>query len=191
MAELIRGLMQRIPRGLLSFLDVKTGGTYPTVLGGLLQPTIDLTEWYGAEAQHYTAVGAAVGTTVAGNKLPFTATSVTDLTNGANLVVPDREIWRLNEATVDLGNGANAADIFHCALCIRFNTTANRFFIPPQTLHGDPGAGVAFNRAYYALDRPLLVAPGNEIALETIRVSAAAGTPFTPTARLVLARFTI
>lgn len=182
-------LLQRVPRGLLSFLDIKAGGEYPTRFITELQPTIDLTSWYGSEGQHYTAVGAAVGTTGQGTKLPFTSSTVDNLSDGSNIAVPNTEIWYLQQATVEMGQGLGAADIFDAVLSIQFNTVNNRFFIPAQTLSGNPYAGVAANISYRSLDQPVLLGPGNEIALKVIRATAAAGTPFVPTARLVLLRF--
>jgi len=182
-------LIQRVPRGLLSFLDVKAGGDYPTNLVTQLQPTIDLQAWYAAEAQHYTCTGAAIGTTASSTKLPFTGTTVDNLSDGANVAVPQNEIWLLHDATVEMSNGVTAADIFDTVLSIGFNTTANRHIIPAQTLAGNPYAGVATNTAYRSLNKPLFMAPGNELCLRVIRATAAAGTPFTPVARIRVLRF--
>lgn len=186
-------LIQRIPRGLLSFLDVKAGGDYPVNFITQLQPTLDLMRFYAnGEAQHYTAGGIAIGSTASGTKLPFTNTTVTDLTNGANLIVPQNETWMLLDATTEMNfNLSTAGDIFDVALQIGFNSTATRFVIPAQTLQGNPYLGVTGNVAYRSLNEPQFIMPGNELALRVIRCVAAAGTPFGAVCRLRLLRFNI
>jgi len=190
MADLIKGLMQRIPRGLLSFLDVKTGGTYPTALGGLLQPTIDLNPWYASEALQLTASATAVGTQVAGTRLPIVSTTVEDLVAGAGqLVVPNTEIWLITEATCG-ASAATAGDVLDICMVIMANAVATRFYIPPQVQIGNPDRAAA-NMSAWALSVPgpgLFVAPGEEIMIQVLQWTVAAGTE-APILRLKLMRF--
>lgn len=182
--------IQSIPRGLLSFLGITLGGDYPRQLITQLQPTLDLLDFYASsQAQHYTATGTAVGTTAQGTRLSFTGTTVENLGDGTNVTVPQTESWLLLDATVDMNNGVNAADIFDVVFAVNYNTLANRFVVPPQTLSGNPYAAVATNQAYRSLDKPVFLSPGNELVLRVIRATAAAGTPFVPLARLRLLRF--
>jgi len=190
-ADLIRGLMQRIPRGLLSFLDVKTGGTYPTLLGGILQPHIDLNPWYASEALQLTGVGDAAATQVAGGRLAITTTSVEDLVAGAGaLIVPNTEIWLITQATATASIEA-AGDVVDVSMCINANPTAVRFYVPPQVLVGNPDRA-AQNWSARVLSVPppgLLVAPGESIGFVIHQWTIAAAGTATPILRFKLMRF--
>lgn len=58
-------LINRVPPGLLSLLDIKALGQNPSVLSDLVQPTIDLSSFYyrifSSMITDFTAVPAAVG----------------------------------------------------------------------------------------------------------------------------------
>lgn len=183
-------LIQRIPRGLLAFLDVKAGGEYPVQLITQLQPTIDLTKWYAAEAESFTASAVQIGTTTEGTFINFTVTSVTDITDGVSLTVPQTQVWVLQAATVEmLRVGGAVGDIFDAALCFAPLTSGTRSIHPAQTLMGNPYLGQR-TFAMRSLDNPPWILPsGTTIGLRIIYAQAAAGTPFSPVARLRLLRF--
>lgn len=189
--NLIRGALQRIPRGLLGFLDVKVGGTYPTVMSGLLQPTLDLQSWYASEGQQLTGTGAAIGTAVGLTQLRITSTAPENLSNGTALIVPQNEIWLLTEWLVQCFHAA-AGDFFDTSPVVYANgVSSSRLYSPACALSGDPYRPEANVFASRSIIKPVFVTPGEEIAMYVNMALAAAGTPHTPISRFKLLRFKV
>jgi hypothetical protein len=184
------GKIQRIPRGLLSFLQVSTSAEYPVALANQLLPTMDLTNWYGAEGEHITGTGAAIGTVTGGTQLRITATAPnTTLSDGTSMTVPQNEIWLVSEWLVQCFHAA-AGDFFDVSPAVYFhNVSSSRFYSPATALSGDPNINAANIWAHRAIMRPVLLAPGEEVAMLVNRALAAAGTPHTPVSRFKLLRF--
>jgi len=106
--------LNRQPLGLLGFFELKNGGRMPEDLVPTLQPTLDLYEHYGntnsveISAQTLTLTPIPAGT----GRHSITFTTPQDLSNGADLVVPQYEWWWILEASVwwyITWNGAGAS----------------------------------------------------------------------------------
>lgn len=178
MAELIRGLMQRIPRGLLGLLDVKTGGTYPTVLNGSLQAVIDLQAWYGAEATHYLGTNAGQGTTTGNASFPIVLTTPTNIVTGGALRVPQTETWYIQTWSVyNEAAGMTATDYVDVSPVLRDPATTYNWD-PPSTLTG----AIAFGQTLWAMRRsithPILAPPGWDLAFRVNRLLLGANKAF-------------
>jgi len=197
MADLIKGLMQRIPRGLLGFLDVKTGGTYPTALGGLLQPTIDLTQWYMTGAELLTGVGTVVNdATVDGTRIDITITSPTDFADGSELRVPQTEIWLIPQWTVDPGVDLAGGDVCEVGPCI---ANDNGFYMPPTLMAGDRQGAIGVigqdhfgpARSLVAFPPGLFVRPGELVQMMVYQSLFPSAASVLPRSRFQLLRFRI
>jgi len=178
MAELIRGLMQRIPRGLLAFLDVKTGGTYPTALGGMLQPVLDLQAWYASEATHYLGTNAGQGTTAGNATFPIVLTTPTNIVVGGKLQVPQTETWLVtNWSVFNESAGVVATDYIDVVPVLR-DPAITYNVCPPTTLDG----AIAFGQTAWSMRRsiraPILVPPGWDLAFRVNRLLLGANKAF-------------
>ena len=95
------GVLQVLPKGLLGFLELKNGGSFPTALLRDLAPTIELLDWY-TEANSEVVSGGTVA--VAGAAGSRTVGGTLDFAPGN--AVPSNEWWLLHEYNVDLITGA-------------------------------------------------------------------------------------
>lgn len=94
-------LIQRIPRGLLAFLDARGTGINPRELGAVVAPTINLEHFYLSdqlEALQTQALGAAA----VGSYCPTT--------------IPAGEVWRVVSIGVTLAAFTTAATNLHGAI---------------------------------------------------------------------------
>jgi len=196
-ADLIRGLMQRIPRGLLGFLDVKTGGTYPTALGGVLTPTLDLSAWYASGAELLTGVGTTVNdATVDGTRINMTVTSPTNLSDGTLVRVPQTEIWLLPQWTVDPGVDIAGGDVADFGPCV---ANDNGFYMPPSMLAGDIKGEIGVigqdhfgpARSLLAFPPGLFLRPGETMQMIVYQSLFPSAGSVQPRSRFLLQRFRI
>lgn len=98
------GNVNRIPRGLLAFLDSQTQGENPASLGAVVAPTLDMERFYRSAARY--AFGHV------GN-LTFDS-----LTDHATLTVPENEVWFLHHASVSLQNNTGATATYAPAISL-------------------------------------------------------------------------
>lgn len=89
--------IQRIPVGLLDYLQIQSLGKNPTVLSEVVQPTIDLWKLYSASRWESTSY---VGTPVAAN-----GAFNPDAATVANVTVPFNEYWLIDDCTFEIGLG--------------------------------------------------------------------------------------
>lgn len=75
------GAINRLPRGLLAFLDTKTQGVNPAALAELVQPMMDLEPFYRSLARYGFSEAGSVGSAAVGDY--------------AAVTVPDDELWFL------------------------------------------------------------------------------------------------
>jgi hypothetical protein len=80
-------------RGYLDFFGLKNGGMNPQQPAGFLQPVMELQRWYlESRAIDYNWSRLFVANANASN-LQLTATTPSNLSNGADVIVPQSEIW--------------------------------------------------------------------------------------------------
>jgi hypothetical protein len=94
--------LNRIPRGLLEYFGIKSGEWGPRELGQVLQPVLELRDWYtNAEALEVVATqpaGGVIGADTSANTVALTNTTPVDLVVAGNVVVPQDETWLILEA---------------------------------------------------------------------------------------------
>lgn len=97
------GYINRLPRGLLSFVDSKTQGVNPASLTEEVQAILDLEPFYRSIARYETFAA--------------TNSAATGSAYAISVAVPNDEVWLLHSATIRLlGNGATAATGLRVAL---------------------------------------------------------------------------
>lgn len=98
------GNVNRIPRGLLAYLDSQTQGENPASMGAVVAPTLDMERFYRSAARY--SFGHA------GNL------SFDSLTDHATLTVPENEIWFLHNASVSVQNNTGASANYAVAISL-------------------------------------------------------------------------
>lgn len=148
--ELQRGVISKLPLGLLGFLGIKNGGEYPRHLLNSYAPTIDLMGLLiGANFEELNpALNASPATGTAGSfSTPITT--------------PQTEIWLVTLACARITTGAGETGSGYLALR-RFSTPS------PNVVHAlsDQLGVTASNTGIPALMKyppPLVMGPGDEI----------------------------
>lgn len=108
--------INRFPQGLLGLLDLKTQGVNPSLLGEIVTPVLELSNFYALNSR-------------ASNSQSSTLTGL-GVTAGAyaNLVVPQGELWVLYNLTAHLAAAPlGAAATFSCG--VGYVPTDNNRFI--------------------------------------------------------------
>jgi hypothetical protein len=140
------GYMSILPKGLLSFLDIKNDAAYPQRLGLELAPVLDLFEWYmQTNAELITGVTSAL-TVGAGASNIATPTPI---------AVPEKEWWYVSEYTTAVNPGAGAAVDVACG-CQLFGSGTVTFVV------GGYQAAAANQDARAKNDHPFFVGPGSQ-----------------------------
>lgn len=89
--------IQVIPPGLMGFLQLKNQGTNPEDFPGVLQPVMELRDWY-LQARSQNFLNAAATTTFT------TGIGTSGFTTGAgNIIVPDQEWWFVHQYSLTAG----------------------------------------------------------------------------------------
>jgi hypothetical protein len=98
----MRGLLNPVPAGLLSLLELKQRGSNPDTLSGTVVPVLDLSHWYRNDQPDYLASSVDLVTaTVYATILQL---------NNPLIIVPDGEIWWVREFGVHLELSETATD---------------------------------------------------------------------------------
>lgn len=94
------GAINRLPNGLLSYVDTKTQGQNPAFLGEQVSPVLDMEPFYRSLARYEMQVSQNVA---AG---PNSYTNI--------VAVPNDEVWLLHAASVEFANtvGPNATNVW-------------------------------------------------------------------------------
>jgi hypothetical protein len=157
--------INQLPRGLLGFLGIKTGGRYPSQLLEQVQPTLDLLYWYGhANAQYVSFGQIALGPGATDADAVFVPW--VSATPSIPVVVPGNETWLITEATLRMTFNAVAGGVVHGAvLASTFQTSLNvrtwpMTFSRPEALSSNANYGVG---SYATLNRPILLNPGEAV----------------------------
>lgn len=103
MATIDRAPINRLPAGLLGFIDVKAMGKNPAFFGDVVSPVVDLTPFYRS-ASRFRVIST--------NIVPTGA-----FTNVSNIVVPDGKVW-LIENILATSAGLTATAQLSGAVCI-------------------------------------------------------------------------
>lgn len=157
--------INRFARGLLSFLDIKQMGTTPRQLGGIVQPVIDLTEFYLADAmqdaQLFTAAGAILVGTGGGVNFPYTVSSPdASIANGVGVRVPQDELWYIHSWHNHVIGTAVGDTVTTALICSSqaFGTGVQREL---PAFRSNPTSGLNINACELA--QPFFAYPGNEL----------------------------
>lgn len=94
------GPINKLPSGLLSLFDLKTGGRYPGLLGDTLTPVLELLNWY---ADTNIESAGVVNAALAANQ------NAQNIAPGAFLTVPNTEFWYVRRCFAQAEFSAAAA----------------------------------------------------------------------------------
>lgn len=142
--------INRQPAGWLGFLGIKNFGRNPETTSGVLAPTWDLSELYLNSSPQYldvTTTAAATGYTV-------------------GFAPPAGEIWYVMDGGVFVFSGAGLSWSGH----ISRSSPNNAVIIPLSELYSVTGVG----RTQAVLNRPLILAPGENLGWSTAAVAGGA-----------------
>lgn len=161
------GPLNRLPRGLLNLVDLQSNGRVPDQLRDEVQATLEMTPFY--EAQLEQTFQLIRTTQIPAGSLNNTnyiweSTAPLDITTGANLIVPNNEMWVVKDYTAFINIGAAAADFMFMRLQL-FPAGASRIWIP-QRIYGSPtgtsNAAVAVTVGAQSTG-PFVAQPGSSI----------------------------
>lgn len=88
--------VSQFPRGLLSLLNIQSGGRAPNQLAEIINPTIDVSELYLAQGMIQTAQGTPGAPSAGNNPL---------------VTIPPNEIWKVYQFSASLGLGAGGTGV--------------------------------------------------------------------------------
>lgn len=154
------GTINRIPPGLLGFLGLKTSGTNPRDFGGQVTPTWDLSPLYLADGYRFTRVGSTL--VAAGS----------ELLHGP----PNGEIWVLDRWGLQIDSGIGDSATVYMGLAAE----AGQAFVP---LSAEVDIGASDSVALAFNSGPLILKPGQTVALGITRITVATGIVFGSHAR--------
>jgi hypothetical protein len=178
-----------IPQGLLDLFSIRSGGRNPQTLLEHLAPTLDMQRWYQeAKVLEVDFTLGAVAASAGANNFSITATTPTNISNGADIIVPQSEIWVLMPGTCMRWNfSANAGQsaYYTFALLSPFSTVQMR---TPMELQGFTVSDAAAVRAgNNVLAEPYWIQPGRTLRAFSHGVVVPAGT-INPSGSLRLVR---
>lgn len=180
--------LNRLPRGLLEYLGIKAGGWGPRELSQVLQPVLELRDWYlNADALEVVATLPAAGVfaaTVAAGTIALTNTTTVDLVVAGNVTVPQDETWLILEASCAWTFSANAGQ------STDFWWGFRGVQMPSANVVGWNVSDAAIARSGgRALMRPIWSRPGDVLTLSHGGIIVPAGTVSSFQNRLRLVRF--
>lgn len=154
------GWINRLPRGLLSFLDTNTQGVNPAQLLETVTGNLDLEPFYRSLVRYenltVTAVGAAAST------------------QAASVFVPIDELWLLHGVSIQVNNTGGAVASNFRYTVRQFNPLTGATFLPQavllptRTLQGT-GFGISAGETFFdgqVFSRPFTCVPGAVLSLE-------------------------
>jgi hypothetical protein len=143
-------IINAIPDGFLSLLQLKQTGRNPSSMAEFIQPTVDFTDWYAAATAEIvsstTTIRSAVGI------------AVTDL------VVPQNETWLVAAATCSVAPAAGVTAA-RCQVAVQNTNAAGTFLIYASPTVAVPGGSAAW---LPLVDRPIILRPNDTFVLNAI-----------------------
>lgn len=136
--------INRIPRGLLDFLGIRSGGRNPQQLTEQLVPTFDLRDWY-LESQTIEVNGNLAGFAATANA-GFLSTTTTFPQNLGACVVPSNEAWLLRAGSAYRWEFSLNAGQNHFGQLVIRNTTSQAFRYAPFNYGGYSQSDAAYVR---------------------------------------------
>lgn len=155
--------MSVVPKGLLSFLDIKNDARYPQSLADFLQGVIDLQQWY----------------TETNSELQIASTGAVSVST-APLTVPAGEFWYVMELMNTFTAGAGVSGIVASSFVFPDATNGSMFRI------GDLVTFAATNEVRTKADHTFFAPPGSSLG---IHIQQIAGGTVTSAVRARVARF--
>jgi hypothetical protein len=173
--KLLTSPLNRIPSGLLDFFRIKSMGQYPQRLGDTVLPIMDLFRFYADDqATEVFFSGAQIVADTGTTTFSITSTSPVDITTGGVLLVPNGEIWIVLEGSVSWNMTTTGTADFGLVGLGQPNGLAWLF---PMSLTGfTQGVVGAARGGRRALDRPMFMRPGTQLAVYCAGVTIAGGT---------------
>lgn len=154
--------IQKIPSGLLGFLQLKNSGQNPSELPSLLQPILELRDWYfAADARNfYDSAGNVPIYSAPNNTVGFVGFA----TGPTLITVPQDEMWFIQDYLVATAT-LIATDTIQFAAGFRTPDVG----VSIQNMMGDPSVlSTGPNRRAYAWARGLFVPPGSQIGAQVL-----------------------
>lgn len=150
--------INRVPPGLLSLLDTKSGGVNPLVLSDELSGSLELLPFYAAATgQQYN--GDSVAAAAVGQLAPLGA--------GDNMRVPASQLWVVPFFNVRSGAVLAGGNCNVC-LCVYNTSLGSLIWSSPNQ------AFVAGERVCIGTDRTLVLGPGYGLGIHISGMTAAA-----------------
>lgn len=157
--------LNRIPRGLLDFFGIKSGGRNPQVLTEQLLPTYELNDWYNEAAA--TEFQASLPLIVANTNSGFSTFTGLD--------VPPDQVWIVRAGSRVTWDFGVAAGMSIDGIMVSRNVTAARFTVWPMDLFGFTTSDAAIVRSGgRVLKRDLFIHPGERPQFMNMGTLAAA-----------------
>lgn len=182
--------INRIPLGLLDFFGIKSMGENPQVLVPTLQPTLDMFRWFG-DLQAIDVFFAPPNIVANANpqSLAITNTGPVDLTDGANLSVPQNEVWFLLEGWIGWSFVGVGAAGCNADFGFTFTGISAVSWAPPMELAGFTTSSATINRSgRRSMVNPFVLPPGYTILYSHFGIDGLAAGSISPALRLRLAR---
>jgi hypothetical protein len=153
------------PLGLLSFLQIKNGGAYPSFLTRELVAQIDLEQWYlEMNSEHL-------------GESPLALAAVGS-TGSTVLIVPNGEFWCVHEFSISIGlGGAQTINVGCCG----FLCTGGPFL-----QLGRMQSGIANENVRIGIDRKRFLGPGAQLGAQ---VQSITGGPINASLSVRVSRF--
>lgn len=185
------------PKGLLSLLGIKNGGSNPQSLAGFVQPTADLLSWYCHSIADEYGFSAPAAAGFAGALSFANQTSGPPFPGGpavppgaipAGVFVPQNEVWvvlRWNIGWASVGPNSD-----WCMIDVGLTALGHEFFPAQSTCDVTPIPGATtYSRSRACIELPLILFGGAEMKLSVQNVQTAGGKVFSSAARI--ARLTL
>lgn len=185
------------PKGLLSLLGIKNGGSNPQSLAGFIQPTTELLSFYmnsvadeyGFSAPAAAGFAGALSFTnqTSGPPFPGGPSSPPGAIAAGGVFVPQNEVWVVLRWHVGWASVGPASD--WAILDIGLTAAGHEHFPAQSTCDVTPIPATTYSRTRSLTDIPLILFGGSELKLSVQNVATVGGKVFSSAARI--ARLTL
>jgi hypothetical protein len=178
-----------IPQGLLDLFSIRSGGRNPQTLLEQLAPTLNMERWYQeAKVLEVDFALTAVAASAGANNFSITATSPTNISNGADVIVPQSEVWVLLPGTCMRWNfSANAGQSISYTFAVLSPFSAVQMRTPMELQGFTVSDAAAVRAGNNVLAEPFWIQPGRTLRAFSHGAVVPAGT-INPSGSLRLVR---
>lgn len=154
------GNINRVPRGLLAYLDSQTQGENPSKLGEVVAPVLGLEPFYRANTRYFVET--------------YGNLAMDAINANVNLLVPAGEVWQLHHASVTFLNSTGATATVIGSLCIVTPPMLSTDYLCLVTANAGGMTDTSFRRFNLQADgQPIVILGGWSLRLTVDSISAA------------------